>query len=271
MTQPAGQPIVQVDAFTSEPFRGNPAAVCLLAAPRDAGWLQAVAREMNLSETAFLLRRADGFDLRWFTPTIEVPLCGHATLASAHALFEQGAQPPHTAVQFHTRSGVLQARREGDWIALDFPAHSLERGAEPAELLAALGTPAVWKGSSPICHLFELESEAAVRTLTPDFRRLAQASPLAVAITSRATAPAFDFVSRFFAPASGIDEDPVTGAAHCCLGPYWAAKLGKPEVVGYQASARGGVVRVRVAGSGVAPGRLELRGQAVTVMHGTLV
>jgi PhzF family phenazine biosynthesis protein len=272
MTQPrADQPIVQVDAFTSERFGGNPAAVCLLDAPRDDAWLQAVAREMNLSETAFLWPRADGFDLRWFTPTTEVRLCGHATLASAHALWDGEVLPAAAEARFHTLSGVLRARREGDWIALDFPAHRLERGAAPAALREALGVEAAWLGSSPICHLFEVDSEAIVRGIEPDLRRVARTGSLAVAVTSRAQSAGHDFVSRFFAPAQGIDEDPVTGAAHCCLGPYWAERLRKPEVAGYQASARGGVVRVRLSGSGIEPGRLTLLGQAVTVLRGTLV
>jgi PhzF family phenazine biosynthesis protein len=272
MTPPGrGQPIVVVDAFTDQPFSGNPAAVCLLDAPRDEVWLQAVAREMNLSETAFLLRRGDGFDLRWFTPTVEVPLCGHATLASAHVLFEAGDPAPRAEARFSTKSGVLLARREGEWIALDFPALTATGAALPADVAAALGVAPVRTESNRICHLVEVESEEIVRAMCPDFRRLAVASPIGVTVTSRARSAPFDFVSRFFAPAHGIDEDPVTGGAHCCLGPYWAERLGKAEVVGYQASARGGVVRVRVQGPGLEPGRVTLLGQAVTVLRGELV
>lgn len=265
------QPFVQIDAFTSQPFRGNPAAVCLLSAPREEAWLQAVANEMNLSETAFLQRRADGFALRWFTPTVEVPLCGHATLASAHALFEAGAVAPQDTVRFHTASGVLLARRRSEWISLDFPAHALTPGPEPVEVQAALGVPAAFCGSSPVCDVFEVASESAVRELAPDLAHIARASTRAVAVTSRAASREYDFVSRFFALAQGIAEDPVTGSAHCCLGPLWAARLGKDEVVGYQASARGGVVRVQVAGAGIAPGRVVLLGQAVTVLRGELL
>jgi predicted PhzF superfamily epimerase YddE/YHI9 len=243
---------MHVDAFTDRPFGGNPAAVCLLDAPRPDDWLQAVAAEMNLSETAFLLRRADGFDLRWFTPTVEVPLCGHATLASAHALWERRDVALDAVVRFHTKSGLLSAERA------------------PPDLDDVLGVSAEWRGRSPVCHVFELESEAALRGLQPDPRRLARSSALAVAVTARASSPGADFVSRFFAPAQGVDEDPVTGAAHCCLGPYWAERLGKSTVVGYQASARGGVVRVEVVGPGVKAGRLRLLGQAVTVFRGTL-
>ncbi len=265
------QPFVQIDAFTTEPFRGNPAAVCVLAAPRPEEWLQAVAREMNLSETAFLERRAgDEFGLRWFTPAVEVPLCGHATLASAHALFESGDAAPDATLRFHTQSGALLARRREAWIALDFPAHALTPGPEPADVAAALGVPAAYCGASPVCDVFEIASEAALRELTPDLAQIANASARPVLVTSRSATREYDFVSRFFAPALGIPEDPVTGSAHCCLGPWWAARLGKREVVGYQASPRGGVVRVEVSGAGVAPGRLNLLGQAVTVLRGVL-
>jgi PhzF family phenazine biosynthesis protein len=265
-----GPPIVQVDAFTGQVFRGNPAAVCLLDGQRPDAWLQDVAREMNLSETAFLWRRADGFDLRWFTPTIEVPLCGHATLASAHALWDTEELPPTAEARFRTQSGGLRARRDGEWIALDFPALPPSPGGVPPEVAAALGVEALACGVTGGRHLLELASADEVRNIVPDFRRLAAASPFGTIVTAPADDAAYDFVSRFFAPAAGIAEDPVTGAAHCGLGPYWASRLGKEEVTGYQASARGGVVRVRVAGPGIAPGRLELRGQAVTVLRGVL-
>lgn len=267
---PNGPPIVQVDAFTSHAFRGNPAAVCLLDAPRPDAWLQDVAREMNLSETAFLWRRADGFDLRWFTPTTEVPLCGHATLASAHALWDTEELAPSSEARFHTQSGWLRARRAGEWIALDFPALPPSPGGVPPEVAAALDVDAVACSVTAGKHLLELARAGDVRNVVPDFRRLAATSPLGTIVTAPADDDAYDFVSRFFAPAFGIDEDPVTGAAHCGLGPYWASRLGKTDVVGYQASQRGGVVRVRVAGPGIEPGRLELRGQAVTVLRGVL-
>ncbi len=260
-----GVRIVQVDAFAGRPFAGNPAAVCLLPEERPAQWMQDVAREMNLSETAFLLERADGYALRWFTPTVEVDLCGHATLASAHVLWEWEALRPDQEACFHTRGGVLTAIRCGDWIELDFPAKP-ERPAEaPPDLLDALGVEPIYVGYNQSDYLVELPSEHAVRTLRPNFGLLAVLGIRGVMVTSRAATEPYDVVSRFFAPGSGIDEDPVTGSAHCCLGPFWAERLGKPELRAYQASARGGVIRVRVNGE-----RVKLGGQAVTVLRGEL-
>jgi predicted PhzF superfamily epimerase YddE/YHI9 len=260
------QVIHQVDAFTDRPFSGNPAAVLILSAPADAEWMQLVAREMNLSETAFLSPRDDGsFGLRWFTPTVEVDLCGHATLASAHVLWETGRLHPEAEVRFDTQSGRLVARRAGSWIEMDFPATPDQPSAAPAGLSAALGAEPRYVGRSRFDTLVELGSEAEVRELRPDFGRLKQI-PRGVIVTARSSGGEFDFVSRFFAPAAGIDEDPVTGSAHCCLAPYWAKKLGKKELVGYQASARGGVVRVRDAGP-----RVILSGQAVSVLRAELL
>jgi PhzF family phenazine biosynthesis protein len=256
--------ITQVDAFTQKPFEGNPAAVCVLPGAREASWMQAVAREMNLSETAFLVRRADGFDLRWFTPAIEVDLCGHATLASAHVLWEEGHLSPGGQARFHTRSGLLTADREGDWIELDFPAKPEEPATAPAGLVEALGANPKYIGRNAFDYLVELDSEDAVRSLKPDLQLLRTIPVRGVIVTSRAAE--FDFISRFFAPGSGIDEDPVTGSAHCCLGPFWAPRLNKTEFVAYQASARGGVVRVRLVGD-----RVRLGGQAVTVLRGQLL
>lgn len=258
--------IIQVDAFTPEPFRGNPAAVCLIDPPRDAAWLQSVAAEMNLAETAFLWRRDDGFALRWFTPTVEVPLCGHATLASAHALWSEGLLAAAAPAVFHTASGALRAWRDGDWIGMDFPALPSEGRALPAALLEALGAPVLHSHRTRTMGLVELESAAAVRELTPDLRRLAQVADTGICVTARSDDPRFDFVSRFFAPAHGIDEDPVTGSAHCALAVHWGAKFGKSVMTGYQASRRGGVVRVALAGD-----RVHLFGQAVTVLRGELV
>ncbi|MDX2166501.1 MAG: PhzF family phenazine biosynthesis protein [Deltaproteobacteria bacterium] len=243
--------IVQVDAFTPEPFRGNPAAVCLLDPPRDAAWLQRVAAEMNLAETAFLWRRDDGFALRWFTPTVEVPLCGHATLASAHALWSEGVAPAGAPIAFHTASGVLRAWRDGDWIGLDFPALPSLGEPLPAAMLEALGAPVVHSHRTRTMGLVELESAAAVRGLRPDLRRLQQVADTGICVTARGDQPQYDFVSRFFAPAHGIDEDPVTGSAHCALAVHWGARLGRTAMTGYQASPRGGVVRVEVAGERV--------------------
>ena len=258
--------ITQVDTFTNRPFAGNPAAVCVLPAPRDASWMRDVAREMNLAETAFLEARADGFGLRWFTPTVEVDLCGHATLAAAHVLWEEGHLPPGVAARFHTRSGLLTAERLGEWIELDFPATPERPAPSPAGLAEALGAEPRHVGRTRFDYFVELDSEATVRALRPDQGALAALPARGVIVTSRAAGDGFDFVSRFFAPASGIPEDPVTGSAHCALGPYWGARLGKAEMLAYQASARGGVVRMRLAGD-----RVKLGGQAVTVLRGELV
>jgi len=260
-----GTRIFQADAFTAEPFSGNPAAVCLLAEPRDERWMQAVAREMNLSETAFLLREGDGFRLRWFTPAVEVELCGHATLASAHVLWEEGVLAPSETARFATRSGELRASRRGDLIELDFPTKPEQPAEPPENLLEALGVNPLYLGRNVFDYLVLLDSEHAVRAVTPDFAKLRTVTVRGVIVTAPSARPEFDFVSRFFAPAVGVDEDPVTGSAHCCLGPFWAARLGKSELVGHQVSARGGVVNVRVAGD-----RVFLGGRAVTVLRGEL-
>jgi PhzF family phenazine biosynthesis protein len=260
--------LLQVDAFTSQPFRGNPAGVCFLDRERDDAWMTNVAAEMNLAETAFLLPRGDGsWSLRWFTPLVEVKLCGHATLGSAHAMWEEGLLAPNDMARFHTLSGVLTASRDGNFIELDFPAKINEEIPPPAGLLDALGVSAAnFVGRNEFDYLVELESEDAVRGLRPDFNVLRQLPVRGVIATSRATNNGYDFVSRFFAPAVGVDEDPVTGSAHCALTPYWAARLGKTEMSAWQASARGGALRVRLAGD-----RVKLGGRAVTVLRGELV
>ena len=260
------QPITQVDAFTRRPFAGNPAAVCILPGPAEETWMRAVAREMNLAETAFLYPQEDGYHLRWFTPAVEVDLCGHATLASAHILWEEGHLPPDAQARFHTRSGLLTALRRGDWIELDFPARREAPAPAPHGLAEALGAHLVYVGKNVYDYLVEVDSEETLRGLAPDHSALRRLPVRGIIVTSRAAAPQYDFVSRFFAPGSGIDEDPVTGSAHCCLGPFWGTRLGKTELIGYQASARGGVVRVRVEGE-----RVVLGGQAVTVLRGELV
>ncbi len=262
------QSFVQVDAFTAERFTGNPAAVCVLREPRAEAWMQAVAREMNLSETAFLVRRAesDGFDLRWFTPATEVDLCGHATLASAHVLFEDGYLAPGDIARFHTKSGLLTARLNDGWIELDFPATPDEPTAMPAGLAEAIGATPTYVGRSRFDLVVEVDGEEVVRALRPDFTRLRTLPVRGVIVTSRAATEGVDFVSRFFAPAAGVDEDPVTGSAHCCLAPFWASRLGKSDFFARQVSARGGNVRVALAGD-----RVRLSGQAVTVMRGELV
>lgn len=264
MTQP--QRVTQVDAFTERPFSGNPAAVCVLPAEREASWMQHVAREMNLAETAFLVRRRDGFDLRWFTPMTEVDLCGHATLASAHVLWEEGHLDPASTATFHTRSGILTATRRDDLIWLDFPATPDRPDAGTAALARCLGVGIRYLGRTIFDYLVELESAAEVRSVTPDMGALAKLTVRGVIVTARSDDSSHDFLSRYFAPGVGIPEDPVTGSAHCGLGPFWASRLGKSELVGYQASARGGTVRVRVDGD-----RVHLGGHAVTVLRGELL
>lgn len=255
-----------VDSFSNEPFRGNPAAVCILSEPQQVEWMQKLAREMNLSETAFLLRDGDQFNLRWFTPAVEVDLCGHATLASAHVLWETGELPIDQPAVFSTRSGILKAERRDDWIVMDFPAE-LETAAEiPEGLVAALGINPVYVGKNRFDYLIELESADAVRNVSPSISQLATIPARGFIVTARDDSGEYDFVSRFFAPACGVPEDPVCGSAHCCLGPFWSGKLDKPKMMAYQASARGGVVGVEIVGD-----RVHLSGQAVTVMKAELV
>ncbi len=258
--------IIQVDAFTNRPFAGNPAAVCVLPAPRDDAWMQKVALEMNLSETAFLVREGDRFHLRWFTPALEVALCGHATLASAHALWECGHLKPGEQARFRTLSGMLTADQRGEWIEMDFPLKADEPADAPPHLSEALGAELKYVGKNNFDYIAEVESEAVLRGLKPNHSLLSELGVRGVIVTARSETRDFDFVSRFFAPGSGINEDPVTGSAHCCLAPYWAKRLGKTEFLAYQASARGGVVRVRLNGD-----RVILGGQAVTVLRGELL
>ena len=258
--------IYQVDAFTSKPFSGNPAAVCILEEPRDETWMQDVAREMNLSETAFLHKEEDSYHLRWFTPVTEVDLCGHATLASAHVLWETGLLGSQELAQFHTLSGLLMAKRKGEEIELDFPATIAEPEGELQGLNEALGVTPIYLGKSKFDYLVEVRSEIEVRDLQPDFEKLKSLPVRAIIVTSVAETEEYDFVSRCFAPKVGIDEDPVTGSAHCCLGPFWSERFGKDELVAYQASQRGGTLRTRVEGD-----RVFLIGQAVTILRGVLV
>jgi PhzF family phenazine biosynthesis protein len=258
--------ITQVDAFTNRPFAGNPAAVCILPKPAEPSWMLDVAREMNLAETAFLVRQKDGYDLRWFTPAVEIDLCGHATLASAHVLWEDGHLGGDAQARFHTKSGLLTAERRGDWIELDFPATAASPASPPTGLIEALGAKPRFVGRSRFDYLVELDNEATVRGLVPNLDALARVDARGVIVTSATDAKSpYDFVSRFFAPQSGVPEDPVTGSAHCALAPYWAAKLGMTDLVAYQASARGGELMLRVMGD-----RVRLGGQAVTVLRGEL-
>jgi len=258
-------PITIVDAFSDRPFAGNQAGVCLLTEPAAESWMQSVAAEMNLSETAFLVRRPDGFDLRWFTPTVEVNLCGHATLASAHVLWETERLRSDQTARFHTKSGWLSADRVGDAIELDFPAQSARRCDAPPDLLPALNLQAEFVGHNGTDFLVVASSAATVRGANPDHARLCSLKVRGVIVTAASDDKNYDFVSRFFAPGAGVPEDPVTGSAHCCLGPYWAERLSKSNLVGFQASRRTGVVRVRCLGE-----RVKLGGKAVTVIRGEL-
>jgi PhzF family phenazine biosynthesis protein len=257
-------PIFQVDAFTNQQFSGNPAGVCLLDKPRPAEWMQAVAREMNLSETAFLQPNSDGYHLRWFTPKVEVELCGHATLASAHILFEGGYLDRAKVARFHTLSGVLTAGLKEGWIEMDFPATPVTATGSISDLEDSLSMMPLYTGKSQFDYFVEVPTEAQVRGLVPDMQKLAALAARGVIVTARSSGR-YDFISRFFAPAVGVDEDPVTGSAHCTLGPYWSEKLGKPSLFAYQASSRGGEVGVTVQGD-----RVLLRGQAVTIFKGEL-
>ena len=264
--------ITQVDAFTERRFAGNPAAVCVLAEPADENWMQDVAAEMNLSETAFAARLPGSpkFSLRWFTPRSEVDLCGHATLATAHVLWEEGHLPRGEPALFETRSGLLTALPGPDGIELDFPTNPVsETLADPgklAELQSILGAPVQFAGRSRFDLLIELETEELVRGLKPDIRRLEQIPVRGVIVTAASHSGEYDLVTRFFAPRVGVDEDPVCGSAHCCLGPYWAEKLGRTKLTARQLSCRGGTVKIRVEGP-----RTVLIGRAVTVLRGELV
>jgi predicted PhzF superfamily epimerase YddE/YHI9 len=258
--------ITQVDAFTDKPFAGNPAAVCILPAPADEHWMQSVASEMNLSETAFLHPEKDGFRLRWFTPAVEVALCGHATIASSHVLWEENHLSPGSRARFYTKSGLLTARKDASWIELDFPSTPAEEVIPPEGLLESLGAKPRFVGKARFDYLLEVESEDALKNLKPNYQKLLELPVRGIIVTAKAASGPYDFVSRFFAPAAGVNEDPVTGSAHCCLGPYWKDRLGKSDFLAYQASARGGVVRVGVRGE-----RVLLGGQARTVLRGELV
>ncbi len=290
------QPIYKVDAFTDKPFAGNPAGVCILPRKISEDWMKAVAREMNLSETAFLLPLDDSakdpkaakddksddtqvgkvsktgkssqlFSLRWFTPVTEVDLCGHATLASAHILWETGRLLPDQQARFHTRSGMLTADIRGDWIEMNFPSKPEQPATIPIDFPSVLGVQPKYVGRNQFDYLVEVENETMLREMKPDFVRLGKMPVRGVIVTCLPDDPTkYDFMSRFFAPAVGVNEDPVTGSAHTCLGWFWGKRLGKTEMTAYQASARGGIVKVRLAGD-----RVFLSGQAVTVLRGEIL
>jgi PhzF family phenazine biosynthesis protein len=257
--------LFQVDSFTAREFSGNPAAVCLLEEPASAAWMLSVAAEMNLSETAFLVKRKEGFDLRWFTPSVEVDLCGHATLAAGFVLWQQGLVPEEEKIRFNTKSGWLELKKKGEWIEMDFPARPVDPADPPEPVLSVLGIKPLRSAVNPSVWLFQLESEDKVRALSPDFNGLISVCDRPVIVTAESNVDEFDFVSRFFAPTVGIDEDPVTGSAHCCLGPFWRTVLGKNRFTAFQASSRGGVVQVSVEGD-----RVKLGGQAVGIFSGEL-
>lgn len=255
--------IFVVDAFTDTAFKGNPASVCLLQAEKTDKWMQSVAAEMNHPETAFVRFTGDHHELRWFTPTTEVDLCGHATLASAHVLWTLDLHSKWQPIRFHTKSGILSAVMKGEEGVLDFPAEPAEETAMPANIQAILGCDPVWFGRNRMDWIAEVPNEQVVRGLTPDFGLIEALGMRGLIVTARSDE--YDFVSRFFAPQAGVPEDHVTGSAHCCLGPYWAARLGRDELTGFQASPRTGVVKVRCLGE-----RVELIGKAVTVVDGFL-
>jgi PhzF family phenazine biosynthesis protein len=259
--------IYTVDAFINKnKFTGNPAAVCLLSEPAEEQWMQQVAAEMNLSETAFLSPHRNGYNIRWFTPTTEVDLCGHATIASAHILYETGNISPNETIVFHSKSGYLQAKKNNDWIELDFPATPEEPATLLPSMMMALCITARYVGQSKFDYLVEVESEKIVREMKPDFNILRTIPCRGVIVTAKSDSKEFDFISRYFAPAYGIDEDPVTGSTHCCLAPYWSKQLAKTEFTAFQASSRGGILHVKLQGD-----RVILGGQAVTVLKGELV
>lgn len=263
-----GAPLYLVDAFTDKAFAGNPAAVCVLEKPAETKWMQQLAAEMNQAETAFVWPEPHGYRLRWFTPKMEVELCGHATLASAHVLWQTSRLGADQAVRFLTCSGVLTAVQAREGILMDFPALPPKPCTVPPGLLEALGATGRLRhiGAVGVNQLVEADGEKTLRALQPDMRKLAGVRTLGAIVTCETTLPGVDFLSRFFAPGAGIDEDPVTGSAHCGLGPYWGGRLHKTELVGYQVSQRGGIVRVGLRGE-----RVLLGGQAVTVLRGELV
>jgi PhzF family phenazine biosynthesis protein len=263
------QTIIQVDAFTNKPFSGNPAAVCVLSSPQSDVWMQNIAQEMNLSETAFLLAEGDGFNLRWFTPSVEVPLCGHATLASAHVLWSEGHLASEKSAKFYTKSEILIATKKDDWIELDFPAHPSEQIEKIPQLSAALGIDCVGVYQNSLGYLVEVASAEIVRTMQPNFSELLKLPISQVIVTSLGDEGSeFDFVSRFFAPGLGINEDPVTGSAHCYLVPFWHKRIPKEQFMAYQASSRGGILKVSYK---IDDSRVLISGQAITTMRGELV
>ncbi|WCK56765.1 PhzF family phenazine biosynthesis protein [Aneurinibacillus sp. Ricciae_BoGa-3] len=256
--------IFHINAFTDKPFSGNPAAICILDTPQEKQWMQRMAQEMNQPVTAFIFRRTNNlYDLHWFTPTTELDLCGHGTLGSAHVLWQQDYLTPDKGIQFYTKSGLLTVKQVSDGIQLDFPANPPVDAEVPAELKQALGIPAKHVAKNSLGYILEVESEEIVKKIQPNFELLSFIPVTGVIVTSPSSYTDFDFVSRYFAPRIGINEDPVTGSAHCGLGPYWSAKLQKKKLIGYQASSRGGIVKLELREN-----QVLLTGQAITILEG---
>lgn len=254
--------IYQVDSFAESAFRGNPAGVCILQEAADEKWMRDIAMEMNLSETAFLYKQGDIYNLRWFTPEEEEDLCGHATLAAAHILWETGTLRPGGKAVFSTRSGILSAVQKDGYIEMDFPSEAPHAANAPEALAQALKVPFLYVGRNRLDYIVEVDKEETVRKLEPEYSLLRKLDARGVIVTSRSDSPKFDFVSRFFAPVAGINEDPVTGSAHCCLAPYWGKLLGKTAMNAYQASKRGGILKVTVNEN-----RVLIAGKATTVFR----
>jgi PhzF family phenazine biosynthesis protein len=258
--------ICHINVFTNRPFHGNPAAVCILPHPKIDSWMQSMAAELNLPVTAFIIRQADGFMLRWFTPVAEVDMCGHGTLAAAHIVWQESLARPDGGIVFYTRSGTLRAWKEDDWIGLDFPSMPAQPIHEPEGLRDILGVPFIYVGKNEYDIIVEVDSEQTVRSLDPDKDTLRRLPMRGLIVTGRSDNPEYDFVSRFFASSFGISEDAVTGPAHCCLAPYWAKRLSRMQLKGYHASRRGGVIKMNIRDD-----RIHLFGQAITVISGNSV
>lgn len=251
--------VYHVNSFTDKFFKGNPAGVCILEEATDTQRMQNIAMEMNLSETAFFYKEGNGFNLRWFTPESEVDLCGHATLASAHILWETGICKEEN-IEFYTQSGTLYAKRENKYIVLDFPKEEDSQVDTPREIKDSLNVPIIYTGKNRMDFIVEVENGDIVSSLEPDFAIMKKLDARGIIVTGQSTDSKNDFISRFFAPREGISEDPVTGSAYCCLAPYWERKLGKSTLSAYQASKRGGNVKMTVNNN-----RVYISGKAITV------
>ena len=254
-----------INTFTDQAFRGNPAAVCLLTGEKESSWMQTITKEINIPTTAFICLINGEYHLRWFTPSTEIPICGHGTLASSYFLWEKGFVDKENSITFHTKSGVLKAHLIDGWIQLQFPAIIEENVVAPELLIKALGVKPVYVGKSRLDYLVEVESEEIVRNLKPNIELIAQLPVRGVIVTSHSNSNEFDFVSRFFSPAQGINEDYVNGSSHCCLGPYWKNKLHKTDFIAYQASERGGIIKVKVLDDNI-----FLSGKSITFFEGKL-